>query len=1215
MRENHQHTLIDTPVPVRVNRRRKFRCLADKAWAQNYLWRPPLSSDVGLFPKVHPSTGEITGYRLCTAERIHDVDGVEKAVMKTVHLDAEQHPTTLKTEWGHRSERGTGFHGKHSRHWKHAELSPRQVVEALTSGYSVAPALFEPNPASPHPKERSHRSQGTVVRAHIVMLDADVWSDDCPAPHSINELIERYPSLPDTFAWMGESISSRSALKPDMRFRLLMMLPEPLTYSDVDRKAWECMVSELTAQYPFIDGAVGSDISRLSYGNARPECQQRWLNETGHPSISDVHRWKAEGAAMVAAELAEKERRATQSQARHLQRIRTGITAPTTGNPKSSDGDSPLKAFYQTDITTLLERIHCTHNGGGEWHYPNASSGRSFIVNGGGSDAVIAPFSSTVKDAMPPNADKNSPINAHRFVLYHEYGTDIVDRNPDELERLNERLGSDGYGTYTPSDKKAGSRRRERKPVLKRAISDNGDAPPAPAPPSVEAVRKLLPPDLRVWLADDTADKKRFLAVRVDTGVGKTTTVVSETEDLLFVAPHTQLADEAFAVSEEHVMQRYHAALAAAEKAGEFTDDIAPNYPMRWRARHFGFKEAVTAVGGQLDFMSDVDRDLLFDEGAMCAYADVAERLQQKGYDVVTALCKNCHLIDECRNKGYLRQHRDAPHHKHIMIALPELELIANPHYQSWADSLNSIAQRTAVIDDCMPENLAPRTQLSLMHLKRLSDERCEDWLQGQQLSFQTAQSLQFLAEMRAVIVEDTSDVEFAIEDLIDTVDIAAIRKELGRVPFYFTVDNDGTVRDAQHTDNTYPKGTFDDSFHKRQRGRIHREFLPQGTAYHFGILNGQSILTVVDELKGWVSAMLDKNTAVRRIRDDNGYPALEFVMKPRLNFTSTIALSATANTDDYRKVLGDGVDVSELTAPTPAWKSDCKVYQLNTARYTDASFFTLKAGKIAGAGPRLSDVVSLVLGEIAAGKKVLLVGRKALQSEALSDVMQPLWDASAMCAIHNYGEIVGRNDYSDYDTVLLMLPTPGKPELERAAASLYRDTFWELDFDSRTDGTVTMGEFSIDMEVYSDGRVQAIAQHVIQHKLYQAAMRLRPIIGEDKAIMLLTAYPIDGLTNRPDTVLCSMKDALRAPQIRAINPPPTLQDIRDTSDTVKAAAEAAGVSERQVYRETAKATKQSKADRDAKIHEMATLGCSARDISKATGIPRSTVTRVMKER
>ena len=94
-----------------------------------------------------------------------------------------------------------------------------------------------------------------------------------PSPTDFHQLLELYPDLPKDFYWVGESISSRSSLKPELRTRLLLVLPKPIYKGETE--LWETVIDALVTKYPFIARGVGVDKVRLSFGNARPECENR----------------------------------------------------------------------------------------------------------------------------------------------------------------------------------------------------------------------------------------------------------------------------------------------------------------------------------------------------------------------------------------------------------------------------------------------------------------------------------------------------------------------------------------------------------------------------------------------------------------------------------------------------------------------------------------------------------------------------------------------------------------------------------------------------------------------------------------------------------------------------------------------------------------------------------------------------------------------------
>ena len=112
-------------------------------------------------------------------------------------------------------------------------------------------------------------------------------------------------------------------------------------------------------------------------------------------------------------------------------------------------------------------------------------------------------------------------------------------------------------------------------------------------------------------------------------------------------------------------------------------------------------------------------------------------------------------------------------------------------------------------------------------------------------------------------------------------------------------------------------------------------------------------------------------------------------------------------------------------------------------------------------------------------------------------------------------------------------------------ALRLYRAEFHEMDFETRVDGEVSIpGIESVQMPIYKDSRVERLARDAITSDFYQGAMRLRPNLLEGKAIIILSAYPIEDLTNRADTVFFDWEDAKAVQDIRDVRPEPEIEDF-----------------------------------------------------------------------
>ena len=68
----------------------------------------------------------------------------------------------------------------------------------------------------------------------------------------------------------------------------MLVLPEPIGKGDDD--LWQTAIDAIVAKYPFVARGVGIDKVRLSFGNARPECENRILG--GVVSHETFTQWK-----------------------------------------------------------------------------------------------------------------------------------------------------------------------------------------------------------------------------------------------------------------------------------------------------------------------------------------------------------------------------------------------------------------------------------------------------------------------------------------------------------------------------------------------------------------------------------------------------------------------------------------------------------------------------------------------------------------------------------------------------------------------------------------------------------------------------------------------------------------------------------------------------------------------------------------------------------
>ena len=261
----------DFRIPVLVNRTRAVRTCEDKANITNFRFTRPKVIPAG-FVERRNAKGELLDYKLIEPITFQDVDGQVKHTIKTAYYEADKQ--TLKDKpkrsVGEYYEHLAGaYHGKLSRNWKPTQLTLSEIISELNAGYGITPGLFN------NPPDKSFRSKKYHVSSDFMLFDGDAWTPEHPAPPNLDDFIIRYPTLQKDFYWIGESINSRTQLKSELRTRLMLVLPEAIHRED--DVLWQTIINAVVEKYPFIDKNVGNDEVRLSFGNARQECENRVL--------------------------------------------------------------------------------------------------------------------------------------------------------------------------------------------------------------------------------------------------------------------------------------------------------------------------------------------------------------------------------------------------------------------------------------------------------------------------------------------------------------------------------------------------------------------------------------------------------------------------------------------------------------------------------------------------------------------------------------------------------------------------------------------------------------------------------------------------------------------------------------------------------------------------------------------------------------------------
>ena len=444
-----------------VNRTVCIDSLEKKANCNGLDWRFPKNFREEIIPEMSPRTGKKLGYdRHIDSIVVKDFDG-DKQVVRSRFFNEDgtergRNPI-IGIEKGNPRYRNSirSFYGYRSNNFQAEVLSVEQVIETLKDGYSIAPGLHNPS-RSP---SGSYRSRLSLERLQFLFLDADEWDNIGGIPKHYEELLERFPDIENDFFYVGESISSRSDLKPYLNLRLGVLLPKPIVNSKKksgsrEDEFFNQIVKFFVTKYPFVSKAVSRDISRQSFGNARPDAWHKQFDNV-MPRIDFEYCKKK--AVSVKRELRKKEKEKQEELARINNRqvskslkedelVRKGILKPI---PYDYYKEMPLNVYKNSvNVAELLEKkglIEPIDSRNYRWHESSSHISMTFRQN----MTYINVWSSSMKKYFPPMADPNYPISAVRFIIYYEFGYDIENLENEQLDHLNKVLSKQGFGVYT----------------------------------------------------------------------------------------------------------------------------------------------------------------------------------------------------------------------------------------------------------------------------------------------------------------------------------------------------------------------------------------------------------------------------------------------------------------------------------------------------------------------------------------------------------------------------------------------------------------------------------------------------------------------------------------------------------------------------------------------------------------------------------------------
>ena len=538
--------------PGLVNRKRVIATAEDKANLTGYTWTRPHSISKG-FIERRSKDGTFLYFSLTLPITITDVDGRAKKTIQTSFFEQDKATPQKQPAVGVWVDGLAGkYHGGNSRNWKQEHLTLSEIMDVLNSGYAFAPGRFDP------PENKSFRSGDYCQHRQIILYDGDEWTDAHPAPADLDAFLLRYPNAENDFYWIGESINSRTQRKPELRTRLMQVLPEPIHKGQDE--LWETVIDETVEKYPFIARGVGIDKVRLSFGNARPESENRVLGGiTSQETFAEWNRIASDKrteneANRLEAEQAKADRKANREK-------KSALTAELKKRGHILDTyKDPIYEFCEVNPARLIVELGLgTHLSGNSWNWTDASPGRSFELNDTPHGININPFSNTMQSASP-EVNGTNPVNAHRFMLFYLHKLDITqDTDKPELRRI---LADMGYGMHPDDYKQA--REKERLAAIQERLlpSDttqtklqhNRESDTTPTE-TLDANRANRETASDTFFEADT-ESLHVLLVKDATGTGKTHTLFAKArlhdKRPLAQLPHTDLAKQAVDIAFQH---------------------------------------------------------------------------------------------------------------------------------------------------------------------------------------------------------------------------------------------------------------------------------------------------------------------------------------------------------------------------------------------------------------------------------------------------------------------------------------------------------------------------------------------------------------------------------------------------------------------------------------------------------------------------------------
>ena len=700
----------------------------------------------------------------------------------------------------------------------------------------------------------------------------------------------------------------------------------------------------------------------------------------------------------------------------------------------------------------------------------------------------------------------------------------------------------------------------------------------------LDTIRELLRADVLEWLltAYDT-EKLQVLIINTGTATGKSYLMILILENMIMLTPTIELAKE------------------GRDEALKLGKNALLHLP-RW---HNWTKYSTYLENSSLN-RADLKLSLTDSEGVVCVYPDRSDAIFQKGYSTRNKFCENlCDFRGECKNHGYLsqfRRYQDTNETELQVYTAQPQDAITDAELQETIRAYGLNRDGTVlVIDEADPMKMIPLRQFSYE-------------------SFRKAKAYYNIAP---------ADVFFEM-----------LLQETATVPNNITLDNTEkqisvisenglALRDAI-------KRAFDEFEHYLKQ---------QGTTLKQGL---QQLQAMFDEVESWGLDKMDIDTNLDQLHD--GHPAKidaqiealppnhttlignlqtllestkdsktppirnigegqwEFAVPPVLNVKKIVYLTASNTAPLIRTQLkGVNVEITQIKNMIAPWKSDNRLYQLHTGRYTPRSLYEGKHNfmftrnsrcvskdNTATLTERGKEFIELIIRTLSDTKETLIVAPGAFCENGIlfeDSLIQQLHRLpNSHIATHQHA--IGVNRYSELHRAMMFHYEPHLLDFTFNVKAIYPNE--TLSFERELVDYKTPVFILEVVYRYSDTRVQQVYDAMCANTMMQSENRIRPQLNKNREVWRLTAEPIPTPV-RP--VLFSIPDWQKWIGTNQAETFDTFLQSHINRSVDEVAAQD-NVSKSTAYRKTKPDRRENKAARDAEIIRLHKEGHKQSDIA-----------------